>query len=74
MNEIKEKNKLEELYTKDEEREEMTEKKQKNRAQVFNPVTGRWVKINTRQGGIIKHKKSPGKFKNVKVLRKKKRK
>ena len=47
--------------------------KQKNRAQVYNPVTGRWVKFNTKHGGIIDHKHSKGPFKNVKKYRKKKR-
>jgi hypothetical protein len=33
---------------------------------VKNPVTDRWVKIDTTTGRIIDHKKSPGPYKNVK--------
>jgi len=39
----------------------------KDRAQVFNPVTNRWVKFDTKYGGIIQHKKSEGPFKNVTI-------
>jgi len=35
------------------------------RVQVFNPVTKRYVKIDTDRGRIIDHKKSPGPYKNV---------
>lgn len=35
------------------------------RVQARNPLTKRWVKINTRTGRIISHKKSPGPYKNV---------
>lgn len=45
---------------------------QKDRAQVFNPRTQRWVKIDTKKGGIIAHKKTPGPYKDVKRLRPKK--
>ena len=44
-----------------------------HRVQALNPVTKRWVKIDTKHGGIVQHKKSSGKFENVRVLRKKKR-
>ena len=43
-----------------------------DRGQVFNPVTRRWVKVDTKFGGIIQHKKTPGPFKNVKILKKRK--
>jgi len=36
-----------------------------NRAQAKNPITNRWVKIDTRTGRIIGHKKSPGPYKRV---------
>ncbi len=36
-----------------------------NRVQVLNPVTKRYVKIDTERGRIIEHKKSPGPYKNV---------
>jgi len=35
------------------------------RVQVLNPVTKRYVKIDTERGRIINHKKSPGPYKNV---------
>lgn len=35
------------------------------RVQTKNPVTNRWVKIDTRTGRIIDHKKSPGPYKRV---------
>jgi len=35
------------------------------RVQVKNPVTGRWVKIDTTSGKIIDHKKTQGPYKNV---------
>lgn len=38
---------------------------QKDRVQLINPRTGRWVKLNTKKGGIVHHKLSPGPFKNV---------
>lgn len=37
----------------------------KNRVQVFNPLTRRWVKLDTTTGRIIDHKKSPGSYKGV---------
>jgi len=37
----------------------------RKRAQAKNPVTKRWVKIDTRTGRIINHKKSPGPYKRV---------
>lgn len=37
----------------------------RERVQVRNPVTGRWVKIDTRTGRIVDHKKSPGPYKGV---------
>ena len=33
--------------------------------QVFNPIIGKWVKINTQTGSIVSHKKTPGPYKNV---------
>jgi hypothetical protein len=36
-----------------------------NRVQVLNPVTKRYVKIDTARGRIIDHKKSPGPYKRV---------
>ena len=35
------------------------------RIQVLNPVTKRYVKIDTERGRIVDHKKSPGPYKNV---------
>jgi len=35
------------------------------RVQVLNPVTKRYVKIDTERGRIVDHKKSPGPYKNV---------
>lgn len=35
------------------------------RVQVRNPVTKRWVKLDTDTGRIVDHKKSPGPYKNV---------
>ncbi len=37
----------------------------KERVQVLNPVTKRWVKLDTRTGRIVDHKKSPGPYKGV---------
>ena len=37
----------------------------KNRVQIKNPVTGRYVKIDTRTGRIIDHKKSEGPYKGI---------
>lgn len=45
----------------------------KGRAQVFNPKTKRWVKIDTEKGGIVSHKKTKGPYKGVRRLKKKRR-
>jgi hypothetical protein len=37
----------------------------KNRVQVKNPVTNRYVKIDTKTGRIVDHKKTKGPFKGV---------
>ncbi|WP_420454035.1 hypothetical protein [Rubrivirga sp.] len=37
----------------------------KNRVQVLNPVTKRWVKLDTKTGRIIDHKKTPGEYKGI---------
>ena len=37
------------------------------RIQVLNPVTKRYVKIDTDRGRIIEHKKSPGPYKNIRI-------
>jgi len=39
------------------------------RVQARNPVTGRWVKIDTTTGRILAHKKSRGPWKNVRRVR-----
>ena len=39
----------------------------KNRVQIKNPVTGRYVKMDTRTGRIIDHKKSEGPYKGIKT-------
>jgi len=46
----------------------------KDRVQLKNPRTGRYVKIDTKNGGLIGHKKSPGPYKNVEIYRKKRKK
>lgn len=38
--------------------------------QVKNPRTGRYVKIDRSKGRILGHKKSPGKYANIPVARK----
>jgi len=38
---------------------------QKDRVQLLNPKSKKWVKIDTKRGAIISHKKSPGAYKNV---------
>lgn len=43
------------------------------RAQSKNPVTGRYVKIDTGTGRIIDHKKSPGPYKGVRDITRKKK-
>ena len=40
--------------------------------QVLNPITNRWVKIDTQLGCIVGHKKSPGAYKGIKIAEKKK--
>ena len=35
------------------------------RVQVKNPVTKRWVKVNTKTGRIVGHKKTPGPYKGI---------
>lgn len=35
------------------------------RAQIKNPVTNRWVKIDTKTGRIVDHKKTPGPYKGI---------
>ena len=37
----------------------------KDRVQVKNPVTDRWVKLDTKSGRIVDHKKTPGPYKGV---------
>jgi len=37
----------------------------KGRVQVKNPVTNRWVKIDTNSGRIVDHKKTTGPYKGV---------
>ena len=39
----------------------------KDRVQLLNPKTNRWVKVNTETGAIISHKKSPNPYKNIKL-------
>lgn len=49
----------------------MSNEKQKNRVQVYNPRIKKWVKLNTKEGGIVSVKKSSRQYKNVRVYRKK---
>lgn len=44
----------------------------KSRAQTMNPVTNRYVKIDTDTGRIVDQKKSPGPYKGIKDLTRKK--
>lgn len=37
----------------------------KERVQIKNPLTGRWVKIDTRTGRIVSHKATPGPYKGI---------
>ena len=37
----------------------------KDRVQIKNPVTGRYVKLDTKTGRIIAHKKSKGPYKGI---------
>ena len=39
----------------------------KDRVQIKNPVTGKYVRIDTKTGRIIDHKKTPGPYKGVRV-------
>lgn len=39
----------------------------KSIVQIQNPVTGKWVKIDTETGMIISHKKTEGPYKNIPV-------
>ncbi len=41
----------------------------KRRVQVKNPVTNRWVKIDTTTGRIVDHKKTPGPYKSIRKKR-----
>lgn len=41
----------------------------KNRVQVKNPLTERWVKLDTKTGRIVDHKKTPGPYKGVRKMR-----
>jgi hypothetical protein len=43
----------------------------KDRAQVYNPRIDRWVKLDTKRGGIVSVKKSPGPYDQVKKYKKK---
>jgi len=44
--------------------------RKKDVVQVKNPRSGRYVKIDRREGKILDHKKSEGPYKNVPVARK----
>lgn len=46
--------------------------KKRDVVQVKNPRTNRYVKIDRSAGKIIAHKKSPGRYKDVPVARKRK--
>ncbi len=37
----------------------------KDRVQLQNPVTKRWVKLDTKTGRVVDHKKSEGPYKGV---------
>ncbi len=43
----------------------------KNRVQALNPITKRWVKIDTTTGRIVGHKKSPEPYKHIRKYNKK---
>ena len=45
----------------------------KERVQALNPVTKRYVKIDTSTGRIVEHKKTPGPYKGVTEVPTKKR-
>ena len=38
--------------------------------QAFNPITGKWVKIDTQTGCIVAHKKTPGVYKGIESVNK----
>lgn len=40
----------------------------KNRVQLLNPKTKRWVKVDTERGSIVGHKKDYKPYKNVKII------
>jgi hypothetical protein len=44
----------------------------KERIQAQNPVTGRYVKIDTNTGRILEQKKTPGPYKGVRDVTRKK--
>lgn len=44
----------------------------KERAQAKNPITNRYVKIDTTTGRIVDQKKTPGPYKGIKDLTRKK--
>jgi len=46
----------------------------KERVQALNPVTQRYVKIDTNTGRIVEHKKSPGPYKGIREVSSSKRK
>lgn len=39
-----------------------------NRVQLWNPVTKKWIKIDTTTGRIMAYKKSPESYKNIKKV------
>ena len=39
----------------------------KDRVQAANPITKRWVKINTLTGSIISHKRTKGVYRNIRI-------
>ena len=41
----------------------------KNRVQMLNPRTGRWVKVDTETWKIIEQKKTPGPYKGIRKLK-----
>lgn len=45
----------------------------KDRVQAKNPVTGRYVKIDTATGRIVDQKKTPGPYKGVREVTRKKK-
>lgn len=51
----------------------MMSSKKKDVVQTKNPKTGHYVKIDRSKGKIVSHKKSKGPYKNIPVLRKKRK-